>query len=240
MSGAKSDNTSVSPRYGDVMAVHVEVVRVFTDAAGAFGNPLGIVSADAVPESDRQDLARRLGFSETVFVTAGSDTAQVQIFTPAVELPFAGHPTVGTAWWLHTSGTPVRALEVSAGRVEVDLVGSITTVRARAEWAPEFDFHRFASPHEIDALDPASYQDGHHYAWAWVDEAAGEIRSRMFAPDMGVIEDEATGAAAVRITARLERNLSITQGRGSQLVTRWDDGWVHLGGRVVADPAIQI
>jgi predicted PhzF superfamily epimerase YddE/YHI9 len=221
------------------MSVHVDVVRVFTDAAEAFGNPLGIVAADAVAEADRQDLAHRLGFSETVFVSAGIDSAHVQIFTPAVELPFAGHPTVGTAWWLHTNGTPVKALEVAAGRVEVEQVGGITTVRARAEWAPEFVFHQLSSPPDVDALDPAGYEDGHHYAWAWLDEDAGEIRSRMFAPDMGVAEDEATGAAAVRITALLGRDLRITQGRGSQLVTRWDDGWVLLGGRVVADPAIQ-
>ena len=63
----------------------------------------------------------------------------------------------------------------------------------------------------------------------------------MFAPDMGIAEDEATGAAAVRITTRLSRDLRIRQGRGSQLVTAWEpDGWVRLGGRVVADTPIEL
>jgi predicted PhzF superfamily epimerase YddE/YHI9 len=53
---------------------------------------------------------------------------------------------------------------------------------------------------------------------------------------MGIPEDEATGAAAIALTARLGRGLAITQGQGSQLFTRHDpDGWVHLGGRVVSD-----
>lgn len=72
------------------MAIEVSVVRVFTDADGRFGNPLGIVDAQAVGESDRQDVARQLGFSETVFVDRSSPgTASATIYTPATQLPFA-------------------------------------------------------------------------------------------------------------------------------------------------------
>ena len=223
------------------MGVHVAVVRVFTDAAGAYGNPLGIVSAGDVAPAQRQSLAARLGFSETVFYTVRGATADAQIFTPAVELPFAGHPTVGLAWWLREQARPVESLAVPAGSVAVGGDADVTLVHARPDWAPEFVFHDLDSPDAVEALDPAAFRDGHHYAWAWADEAAGALRSRMFAPDMGVAEDEATGAAAVRITARLGRDLTITQGRGSQIFTRWDPaGSVELGGRVVADPSLQV
>jgi predicted PhzF superfamily epimerase YddE/YHI9 len=62
----------------------------------------------------------------------------------------------------------------------------------------------------------------------------------MFGPALGVAEDEATGAAAVRITDRLQRDLTITQGRGSQIFTNYgDEGWISVGGRVVADRTIE-
>lgn len=58
----------------------------------------------------------------------------------------------------------------------------------------------------------------------------------MFAAHLGVPEDEATGSAAMRITDHLSRDLSIVQGQGSMLETTWSpEGWVRVGGRVVAD-----
>jgi predicted PhzF superfamily epimerase YddE/YHI9 len=58
----------------------------------------------------------------------------------------------------------------------------------------------------------------------------------MFAPNLGIVEDEATGAAAVRMTDYLSRDLHITQGKGSRIDTWWDpQGWVKVGGRVVHD-----
>lgn len=75
------------------------IVDVFTDRALA-GNQLAVFpDGDAVPEHLLQPLALELGFSETVFVfpPAGNETASVRIFTPANEIPFAGHPVLGTA-----------------------------------------------------------------------------------------------------------------------------------------------
>ena len=83
------------------MGVDVAVLRVFTDADGAFGNPLGVVDAATIPAAQRQAVATELGYSETIFIDLpenGSTTAHAHIFTPATELPFAGHPTVGAAW----------------------------------------------------------------------------------------------------------------------------------------------
>ncbi len=87
------------------------------------------------------------------------------------------------------------------------------------------------------AADPDDYTAAaEHYLWAWIDEAQGAIRSRLFAIHIGVREDQATGAAAVRITDYLSRDLLITQGKGSQLHTQWHaDGWVKVAGRVVDD-----
>lgn len=63
----------------------------------------------------------------------------------------------------------------------------------------------------------------------------------MFATNLGVQEDEATGAEAVRITEYLSRDLSITQGNGSEIRTRWSaDGWLKVAGRVVDDGARQL
>lgn len=218
------------------MGIDVSVVRVFTDDAGQHGNPLGVVDAAEVAEPQRQELAAQLGYSETIFVDSdGSQHASATIYTPAVELPFAGHPTVGLSWWLRTHGTPVHTLSVPAGEVRVRYDGDMTWVRSRAAWAPEFELHHVASVDEVEATDPTEFTEGHHYVWAWIDEGSNQIRSRMFAPSMGVAEDEATGAAAVRITDALGRGLTIAQGRGSQLVTTLSGEWIELGGRTIAE-----
>lgn len=222
------------------MGTDVTVLRVFTDPEGAFGNPLGVVDASTVAPADRQPLATRLGYSETIFIDlpqAGTTTAHARIFTPAVELPFAGHPTVGASWWLRSLGTPVKTLQVPAGVVAVSYDGDLASVRARAQWAPEFVLHEFDTPEDVLSADPADFSDDvAHYLWAWIDKAGGLIRSRMFAADLGVQEDEATGAAAVRITDFLSRDLTITQGKGSMIHTSWSpEGWVTVSGRVVSD-----
>ena len=222
------------------MAIDVTVLRVFTDAAGNFGNPLGIVDATAAPPADRQRIATELGYSETVFIdlpASDSTTAHTRIFTPETELPFAGHPTVGTAWWLRDRGTPIRTLQVPAGIVQIRYEGDLTGIVVRAEWSPEFAIHDLPSVDDVVTADPADYQDdAYHYLWAWIDRDRGQIRSRMFANELGVPEDEATGSAAARMTEYLSRDLEITQGKGSRITTRWNpDGWVQVWGRVVGD-----
>ncbi len=225
------------------MAIDVTVLRVFTDAHGRFGNPLGVVDAAMVPVTDRQHLAAELGYSETIFVELpemGSVTARARIFTPAIELGFAGHPTVGAGWWLRERGTPVCELQVPAGTVQIGADrrdGQLTTVRARAQWSPPFTIHDMSSVAELLAADPADYaDDAYHYLWAWLERDGNHIRSRMFANEIGVPEDEATGSAAMRMTDYLGHDLTITQGRGSQIFTTWQpEGWVEVSGRVIDD-----
>ena len=222
------------------MGVDVSVLRVFTDAEGRHGNPLGVVDAATVAPAQRQRVATELGYSETVFIDlpgTRATSAHAHIFTPAVELPFAGHPTVGAAWWLRERGTPVHTLQVPAGIVPVRYTDDLTAVVARADWAPEFAIHQMDTVAELQSATPYDYPDDtEHYLWTWTDSENGRLRSRMFATNLGVPEDEATGAAAVRITDQLSRDLVITQGKGSQIFTTWSpDGWVVVSGRVVAD-----
>jgi predicted PhzF superfamily epimerase YddE/YHI9 len=231
------------------MALDVTVLRVFTDANGDYGNPLGVVDANLAKPADRQRIATELGYSETIFINQpepGTSTAAANIFTPATELPFAGHPSVGASWWLKERGTPVKTLRVPAGVVQVEYVqepdGEFTVISARAEWAPDFSIYDLGSVQDVLNADPDDFgDDAEHYVWAWIDESAGSIRSRLFASHLGIPEDEATGAGAVRMTEHLSRDLAITQGKGSQLRTTWSaDGWVKLAGRVVDDGIRQI
>jgi trans-2,3-dihydro-3-hydroxyanthranilate isomerase len=100
---------------------------VFCDRPFA-GNPLAVVEdADALDESSMLSVAREFGFSETVFLQASTlpgCAVSARIFTPAGELPFAGHPTIGTAVWLAATGRVGRVDE--AGHVVLqELAGSV-------------------------------------------------------------------------------------------------------------------
>jgi trans-2,3-dihydro-3-hydroxyanthranilate isomerase len=92
-----------------------------------------------------QSLAREIGFSETTFVTAvDADTYDVRIFTPGQELPFAGHPTLGTAFALAAEGRvgSILTQRCRAGelRVEVDVAAGRGRMRQfPAELSPPFE-----------------------------------------------------------------------------------------------------
>ncbi|MGH7720801.1 MAG: PhzF family phenazine biosynthesis protein [Gemmatimonadaceae bacterium] len=88
---------------------------VFTDRRFG-GNPLAVFpNASGIPEEALQRIAMEFNLSETTFVYPPSDarhTRRVRIFTPVDELPFAGHPTVGTAYALAVAGEiPLRGTE---------------------------------------------------------------------------------------------------------------------------------
>ena len=212
----------------------LHVLRVFTAPDGGGGNPLGVfLDGASVPAPARQQVAADLAFSETVFVDrAGS----VAIFTPAVELPFAGHPLVGTAWLLGEQGHPVTLLRPPAGDVPVRVEGERTWIRGRAEWAPEMQLQELDTPTAVDALGGPPDGVGFFDAWSWIDQEAGIVRCRVFAPAVGIPEDEATGAAAVRLVSALERPITIRQGRGSVISARpGPEGTAEIGGTCVVD-----
>ena len=109
-------------------------------------------------------------------------------------------------------------------------------VTARPEWAPEFEWEQLGSPQEVEALDGPPRGHDLIGAWSWIDQDGGVIRARVFPPRLGIEEDEATGAAAVRLCAALGRPIEIHQGRGSRLRARpAGDGFVELAGRSVLD-----
>ncbi|WP_208031927.1 PhzF family phenazine biosynthesis protein [Streptomyces cyanogenus] len=219
-----------------------DVLRVFCGPNGGYGKELGVVRDGSVlpGPGDRQELAAKLGFGETVFVD-DPERGVIDIYTPTQRLPFAGHPCVGTAWLLD-----VPELVTPAGAVGARLDGEFSWIEARAEWAPAHTLRQYPSAAEVDALEapplgergevgvPSDEVRGRIYAWAWEDEAAGRVRARAFpGPDAGIEEDEATGTAALLLTDRLGRALNITQGRGSQILTApQPHGWVEVGGRV--------
>lgn len=225
------------------MRILANVVNVFVDQNRAHGNPLGIVWAGPETRGHEQQIAADLGFSETIFIDElTADTVRARIFTPARELPFAGHPTVGLAAWLRDAGDGVRSIEVPAGSARVRYDGELVFVNAMPQWTPEFEFYPLDTPAEVEAVDPAAYGSGMHYVWAWIDERDARIRSRMFAPELGIREDEATGAAAVRLSAVLGRDLEIVQGRGSLIHThvRYLGQQVEVGGRVVEAAPVEL
>ena len=82
------------------MGRRYQIYDVFTDRV-LTGNPLAVVlDADGLETAQMQAIAREFNLSQTAFVLDADNpahSARVRIFTPAVELPFAGHPTVGTA-----------------------------------------------------------------------------------------------------------------------------------------------
>jgi trans-2,3-dihydro-3-hydroxyanthranilate isomerase len=100
------------------------VCDVFTDTPLA-GNQLAVFTdAREIPEVELQKLAREMNFSETVFVypKQADGHAKIRIFTPGAEVPFAGHPTLGTAFVLAGPlQLPEIRLETGAGTIPVRL-----------------------------------------------------------------------------------------------------------------------
>jgi predicted PhzF superfamily epimerase YddE/YHI9 len=218
----------------------VHVVRVFTDPDGNHGNPLGVVlNTTGLDDARRQAIATELNFSETVFVD-DLDQAQLRIFTPATEIPLAGHPLVGTAWLLsQVLGREVTILRpLRAANVDTWVEDGVTWIRARYTDAPPWRFVQLDTPAEVEALSvpPAAEYDLHEF-WAWQDEAQGRVRARVFAGAYDIPEDEATGSGALRLLELLPRPLIITQGHGSIIHARPspDEARGEVGGRVTRD-----
>jgi trans-2,3-dihydro-3-hydroxyanthranilate isomerase len=124
------------------------LVDVFTDTPLA-GNGLAVFTdAREIPEEVLQPLAREMNLSETVFTYTpeGDGHARIRIFTPTVELPFAGHPTLGSAFVL---GGPLQLLEI---RLETG--SGVVPVQLERD-GPRIVFGRMAQP--LPTADP--YED---------------------------------------------------------------------------------
>jgi len=119
------------------MELRYRILNVFT-AGGArlSGNPLAVVEdGSAVDPALMQQLARQFNLSETTFILPSKRAAAlVRIFTPAYEMPFAGHPTLGTAHVCRALGLggDQLGLEMRAGIIPVTSNGNHWTLRAAA------------------------------------------------------------------------------------------------------------
>lgn len=141
------------------MSFAFHTLDVFTDQRFG-GNSLGVVlGADELPASAMQAIAREINLSETVFVCEPRNpvhTARLRIFTPAQELPFAGHPTIGAAVLLadlkglsgeNGCGSAIVMLEQQIGTVRV-------AVRCNAGGAAFAEFEAPKLPQDAGALPP--------------------------------------------------------------------------------------
>jgi PhzF family phenazine biosynthesis protein len=110
------------------MKLQFNQVDVFAGAGPLSGNPLAVVhGADVLSDEAKAGFARWTNLSETTFLLPPTDPGadyRVRIFTPTTELPFAGHPTLGSAWaWLQAGGVPrdagVVVQQCGVGRVRI-------------------------------------------------------------------------------------------------------------------------
>jgi trans-2,3-dihydro-3-hydroxyanthranilate isomerase len=139
--------------------MRLTIVDVFAESRWS-GNQLAVVrDAQSLDGASMQAIAREMNFSETTFVVSeGPERARVRIFTPGQELPFAGHPTVGTAWVLgRQRGQFTLDLDVGPVTVEFESPEGVAWMRPpEARFGPDLDRSRAAAVIgvAIDALHP--------------------------------------------------------------------------------------
>jgi PhzF family phenazine biosynthesis protein len=187
---------------------------VFAPRPGT-GNPLGaVLDAGDMDTASMQALAAWLNLSETIFFLppdAGADY-RIRIFTPAAELPFAGHPSVGAAWLAATLrlATPRNGRliqQCAAGLLPAEVHGDPQRpdIRLRSPRGRLLDTALGSVPAELAAIA----QPGHAIelwnngpSW-WLIEAASAEQLRRLQPDFGAIADwtNATDATGVAIFA---------------------------------------
>ena len=193
------------------------VYDVFTDTAYA-GNPLAIVEdAAALSTAQMQAIAREFNLSETIFLTAarGAPSMPVRIFTPAHEMPFAGHPTIGCAVHLATHGVQgdidtVIQLEELAGPVPVKVRRSGGAVQAEfqapvipgtepLDCSPEAIAGALGLPAEaLGAHTPHITTGGHPFIHVQVRDRAALSASKIIGPAFQILADGAgTGSIYV-------------------------------------------
>jgi trans-2,3-dihydro-3-hydroxyanthranilate isomerase len=212
------------------------VIDVFTDTP-LEGNPLAVYTdAHGIPPARMQQIAREMNLSETSFVLPadGDADARIRIFTPTHELPFAGHPTLGTAFVLRT-GDKIR-LETGAGVVPIEFEGDRGRMRQPIPtWEPFEHADEVLAALGVDssALPVEAYRNGprHVYVTLPDEDAVAALepdlgalarlpgvgvncfagsgqrwKTRDFAPALGVPEDPATGSAAGPLAVHLVRH----------------------------------
>ena len=191
------------------------ILNVFTRAGDRLsGNPLAVFEdARGMSEAEMRAVARQMNLSETTFVLpaeAPGATARVRIFTPTIEMPFAGHPTLGTAFVVRdlTSARDVVTLEMQAGLVEVRADGddfTLRTARAEATRAVDATKAEIASMLGLD-VDALAGEP------LWVDTGAEQLVVPLRSPD---------DVRAVKAVASLVDRHAFCEGRGEAMAYAW-------------------
>lgn len=192
-------------------ALEFDTCDVFTDRRFG-GNPLAVVhGADALEGAAMQRIAREFNLAETVFVLAprapGTD-AFIRIFTPAVELPFAGHPNVGCA------ATLARRRGLAGGTIVLDQAAGPVRATLRAEGGAiagaTIEAPRPYSAGE--ALDPAAMAACAGLAPGLVGEAGLHSCGTPFA--IARVADAAALAAAAPVAEAFRAHLPVARAVG--------------------------
>jgi trans-2,3-dihydro-3-hydroxyanthranilate isomerase len=192
------------------------VVDVFTDTALA-GNQLAVFTdARGIETETMQALAKEVGFSETTFVLPAEDggTARMRIFTPAAELPFAGHPTLGTAW--------VLAAPLQRALIELETGRGIVPVEIERDESGGLVFGRMVQP--TPTVEPYAEPDRLLGALG-VDRSELPVESYDNGPVFTVVTLASVDAVAalrpdVTALTDLEVNVSCVAGSGAAWKTR--------------------
>jgi trans-2,3-dihydro-3-hydroxyanthranilate isomerase len=260
------------------MARDYAIYDVFT-STGLAGNPLAVIFDGAGLTDERmQAVGRELNLSETVFVLPPENpahTARIRIFTPGRELPFAGHPTVGTAIALAERNADGRGVDVvSVLEENVGPVRCVVKAASGGALFTEFDLPKLSVQQAVtidteklaDALclNAADIGFENHRVSLWNAgvpflmvpvrdrQAAGAIRfnpmlwqaaaaggekappiyaycrggedhtagfhARMFAPDMGIAEDPATGGAVAAMSGAIHHFDTLADGHHALMI----------------------
>lgn len=249
------------------------ILDVFTNTLLA-GNPLAVVlDSEDLSDEQMQKIAGEFNLSETVFVFPPENpgqTASMRIFTPKMELPFAGHPTIGTAILLATErfgdvegeqdavvvlkqkigavrcavilkqnaagfaefdvpslpepAGPTHNIELIAAALDLEPtdIGFENHAPSRFQVGPPFNF---VPVRDLDALSRAKPvaamwkagfgKDNHNHAYIYCRETRSHdsaFHARLFAPDMGIPEDPATGSAAAAFAGVVNFYDGLTEG----------------------------
>lgn len=196
----------------------MDILNVFTDSLGKFGNPVGIIidTESKIDNKNRQQMAVDSGFSEIVFIN-NLETKDVSIFSPTRQIPFAGHALVGTSYYFNNVLNIPTSEIVSMGKtIKSWQENNLTFVEADLSILPNWNFKEYKTPEEVEqiTIQEASILE-HCLVWSWINEKEGIVRGRTFASDWDIPEDEANGSGAMRLAAILNRNLIIHHGKGS-------------------------
>ena len=137
-------------------------------------------------------------------------TGRIRIFTPEVELPFAGHPVRRHRLAAAPRGLRGRRAAPAGRGGPVRHDGELTWVAGRGPSGARRSSS--GSSRRRPRSTPTGAAEGGVYIWAWIDEDAGTIRARCFVPEAGIAEDEATGSAALRLCAAARPQIEVRQG----------------------------